>query len=121
MRRDEEEHKVIIRLEQEGASFGEWNPVLLTKGINKLVGEIKSAKVLRSGALLVFCRDSVQLEKVIKLNKIEGKKVKATIAKGGGLTRGVIFGIPLSISTEQIKENVKNSRVRENYSRGPKM
>ena len=29
-RGDEEEHKVIIRLEQEGASFGEWNPVLLT-------------------------------------------------------------------------------------------
>ena len=60
---------------------------------------------------MVFCRDSVQLEKVIKLNKIEGKKVKAT--KGGALTRGVIFGIPLSISTGQIKENVKNARVRE--------
>ena len=44
VRRDEEEHKVIIRLEQEGASFSEWNQVLLTKGINKQVGEIKSSK-----------------------------------------------------------------------------
>ena len=53
-RGDEEEHKVIIRLEQEGASFCDWNPVLLTNGINSLVGEIRSAKVLHSGALLIF-------------------------------------------------------------------
>ena len=80
----EEEHKVIIRLEQEGASFGEWNLVLLTKGVNSLVGEIKSAKVLCSGALLMFYRNSTQLGKAIRLNKIEGKRVKATIARGGG-------------------------------------
>lgn len=96
-RKCEEEHKVFIRLEQAGASFGEWNPVLLTKAINKIVGEVKSVKVLSSGALLIFCRDSAQLGKAIKLDKIEGKKVQATIAKSGGLTRGVIFSIPLSV------------------------
>ncbi|XP_059186385.1 uncharacterized protein LOC131969355 [Centropristis striata] len=94
-KKGEEEHKIIITLEQEGASFGEWNPVRITKAINKQVGEVKSAKVLRSGALLVFCRDSAQLGRAIRLNKIEGKKVLATLAKsGGGLARGVIFGIP---------------------------
>lgn len=112
-RGEEEEHKVIIRLEQEGASFGEWNPVLITKGINSLLGEVKSAKVLRSGALLIFCNNSAQLGKAIRLNKIEGKKVKATVAMGGGLTRGVIFGIPLSVPTEQIIKNVKGAKVRE--------
>lgn len=75
---------------------------------------MKSAKVLHSGALLVFCRDSAQLGRVIRLNKIEGKKVLATLAKsGGGLVRGVIFGIPVSVSADQIKENVKGVKVRE--------
>ena len=42
-RGDEEEHKVIIRLEQEGALFGDWNPVVLTKVINGLVGDVNGA------------------------------------------------------------------------------
>lgn len=100
----EEEHKVFMRLEQEGASFGEWNPVLLTKVLNRLVGEVKSARILRNGALLISCRNSAQVAKAIRLNKIEGKRVQATLAKSGGITRGVIFGIPLNVSTEQIRK-----------------
>lgn len=64
--------------------FGEWNPVLLTKGINRLVGEVKSARDLHSGALLIFCGDSTPQGKVIRMNKIEEKKVQATLAKGRG-------------------------------------
>ena len=48
------------------------------------MGEIRSAKVLRIGALLIFCRDSAQLGKAIRVNKIEEKRVKATIATGAG-------------------------------------
>ena len=55
-----EEHKIIIKLSQDGASFGEWNPIQLTKTIHKLIGEVKNAKVLRNGSLLIFCRDSAQ-------------------------------------------------------------
>ncbi|CAJ1066432.1 uncharacterized protein LOC113119923 [Xyrichtys novacula] len=113
-REDEEEHKVISRLEQEGTSFGEWNPVHLTKAINKQVGDVKSARVLHNGALLIFCRDSAQLGRAIRVDKIEGKKVVVTLArKGGGITRGVIFGVPLSVSIDQIIENVKGAKVRE--------
>lgn len=40
------EYKIIIKLSQDSASFGEWNPIQLTKLLFKLVGEVKNAKVL---------------------------------------------------------------------------
>lgn len=55
-----EEFKVIIKLQQENASFSEWNPIQLTKALNKLIGEVKSAWILLSGALLIVCRDGSQ-------------------------------------------------------------
>lgn len=51
--RQEEEHKVIVKLSEEGATFSEWNPIKLTKAINKLLGEVKNAKVLRNRSLLI--------------------------------------------------------------------
>ena len=39
-----------LKLVQEGASFGEWNPIKLTKAVNKLVGEMESSRVLRNGS-----------------------------------------------------------------------
>lgn len=63
--RQDEEHKVIIKLSEEGKTFGEWNPVKLTKALNKLLGEIKNAKVLRNGSLLIVCRNKLQQEKAL--------------------------------------------------------
>lgn len=65
----------MLRLETRFSS-PEWNPVVLTKTISRLVGEVKSARVFHSGGLLIFCRDSAQLGKAIRLNTIEGKKFK---------------------------------------------
>lgn len=73
MAREREEYKVIIKLTHDGASFGEWNPIQLTKIINRMLGEIKIAKVLRNGSLLVVCRDSAQRGKAMRLNKTDGK------------------------------------------------
>lgn len=114
MKEGEEEHKVIIRLEHEGVSFREWNPVFLTKAKKRVMGEVRSAKVLRSGALLVGCRDSSQGGKAIRVDKIGGKRVQVTLAKGGGsLVRGVIYGVPLTVSIEQIKDNITGAKVKE--------
>lgn len=44
------EYKVIMKLEQEGSSFGKWNPIQLTVSLNKLIGEIKSARIMGNGA-----------------------------------------------------------------------
>lgn len=69
--------KVIIKLSQEGASFRDWNPIVVTKAINKLVGEVTSARVTRYGALLIVCRDTTQQGKAIRLSKTEGENVRA--------------------------------------------
>ena len=111
--RKSEEHKINIKLSQDGASFGEWNPIQLTKSIHKLVGEIKNAKVLRNGSLLIFCRDSAQQGKAIRLNKINGKSVQCSVPEDKKLTRRVISGVPTVVSTDQIKDNVTGAKVLE--------
>ncbi|KAL1251099.1 hypothetical protein QQF64_018895 [Cirrhinus molitorella] len=111
--KQQEEYKVIMKLSQEGSSFGEWNPVHLTKSINKLLGEIKNAKVFRSGALLIFCRNKMQQEKAIELNRIDGKRVKCVLSENKMLIRGVITGIPVNVVEEQIRDNVTGAKVLE--------
>ena len=51
---------VLFKLTQKGDSFEDWNPIKLTKYINKEIGEVRSAKVLRNGSLLVICKDGGQ-------------------------------------------------------------
>ncbi len=111
--RQKEEYRVNIKLSQEGASFGEWNPIQLTKSIFKAIGEVKNAKVLRNGSLLIFCRDSVQQGKCIRMNKMDGKQVQCTIPEDRKPTRGVISGIPTAVSVDQIKDNVEGAKVLE--------
>lgn len=112
-KQQEEEYKVIMKLSQEGSSFGEWNPIQLTKSINKLLGEVKNAKVLRSGALLIFCRNKKQQEKAIELNRIDGKRIKCILTGNKALIRGVITGIPVNVTEEQIRDNVTGAKVLE--------
>lgn len=44
-------------MEDEGDSFGSMNPIQLTKSLNGEIDEIKSAKVLRNGALMIMCKN----------------------------------------------------------------
>jgi len=105
-KQQDEEYEVIMKLSQEGASFGKWNLIQITKSINKLIGEIKNAKVVRNGALLIFCRNKMQQEKALELNRINGKKIKCVSTGNKALVRGVITGIPVNVTEEQIKDNV---------------
>lgn len=79
-----EKYKVYWKLDQDGISFGEWNPIQLTKAINNLLGDVKSAKVMHEGSLLIFCKDGKQQGKAAKINKIGGRKVQGTILKRTG-------------------------------------
>lgn len=51
------------------------------------------------------------LNKAIRLNKIEGTKVQATLVEDRRITRGVITGIPTNVSEDQIKESVEGAKV----------
>lgn len=72
MERQHDVYKVIIKLTQDGASFGEWYPIQSTKILNRMLGEIKCAKLFHDGFLLVICGDSASQGKAIRMSKIEG-------------------------------------------------
>lgn len=110
---EREEYLVFVKLEHEGDSFGDMNPIQLTKTLNKEIGVIKSAKILRNGSLLIICMDEKQQMKVIRMNKINGKKVQCSKTNGKKIVKGVITGIPVNVSVEDVKGNIKNANVNE--------
>ncbi len=110
-----EQYKVFVKLGQEGTTFREWNPIQLTKGLtlSKEIGEVRSAKILRNGQLLVFCKSEEQLKKAVKMSKIHGKPVQCSKANDKKLVRGVITGIPVNVQTDAIIANIKHVKVCE--------
>ena len=107
----QQEFMVVVKLAQEGASFGVWNPIRLTKSISKEIGEVMSAKVLRNGSMLIKCRDREQQGKAKTMSTVEGKKVECSLFSGRKLVRGVVTGIPVRISAEDVKGNITNARI----------
>ena len=69
--------------------------------------------MLRNGSLLIFCRDSAQQGKALRLNKINGKNVQRSVPEDRKLIRGVISGVPIVVSADQIKDNVTGEKVLE--------
>ncbi|XP_067281993.1 uncharacterized protein [Pseudorasbora parva] len=107
-----EEYVIFAKLVDEGDSFGGMNPMQLTKSLNREIGEIKSAKVLRNGALLVVCKDERQMGRAIKINMINKKKVECSMTYRK-FAKGVITGIPVNVSVEEVKKNITNVKVNE--------
>ncbi len=63
--RRRKDYKVIVKIVQEGASFGDWNVIQLTKSISTEIREVRSAKILRNGSLLIICKDGGQQGRAI--------------------------------------------------------
>lgn len=111
--RRREDYKVIVKPAQEGASFGNWNPIQLTQSINNEIGEVRCTKILRNGSLLIICRDGGQQGRAIRMKQINGRKVQCTLTRDRNLVRGVVTGIPVNVSADVVKGNVKNAKVSE--------
>jgi hypothetical protein len=107
------EFKVVVKLMKEGESFNKWNPIKLTKEINTLVGNVKCAKVLRDGSLLIICNNDKHKERALSLSKILGENVSGKLLDSGKYLSGVITGIPPEIPNEEIKSNVSGGKVVE--------
>lgn len=108
-----ETYKVFIYMVKEGASFSDWSPIQLTKCVHKEMGEVMSAKKLRNGSLLVECIDEEQQKKSVKISKMNGQGVRCVIACDKELIRGVITGIPVKDSVEELLGNIKNVKKEE--------
>lgn len=103
--------KVVLKLVKEDASFGKFNPLKLSSEINKLIGNIKCAKTLRDGSLLIVCTNEKDKEKALKIEKILGERVSGKTLDRKTYVCGVISGIPPEVPTEEIKANMKGGKV----------
>jgi len=108
-----ESYNVFISIVKKGASFSDWSPIQLTKCVHKEIGEVLSAKKLRNGYLLVECIDEEQQKKAVKITKMNGQVVKGVIASDKEMIRGVITGIPVKDSIEELIGNIKNVKIKE--------
>lgn len=63
------EFKVLLKF-KEGDGVGNLNPLSLTTSLKKEIGEIKLARVLRDGSVLVICTDVEQRSKALKTKKV---------------------------------------------------
>lgn len=111
----EEKYVVIIRFnEKNQGSMKKVSPLVLTTTLANKIGDIEYAKVLNDGNLLVRCADAVQMEKALKVKEIGKCKVDNTGRVGdrmGGGSTGVITGVPISVSMEELKKNIKGGKV----------
>lgn len=62
---------------------------------------------------MVTCKDEEQQRKAIRINKINGKGVKCSVVFDKKLVRGVISGIPLRESVDDVKGSINNAKVKE--------
>lgn len=81
------------------------NPFKLAKVLREKIGNIVSAKMLRDGKMLLFCKDSKQQKAALGL-KLLGLNVSCTIAGENKWVRGVITGIPTNVSNDVIKKSI---------------
>lgn len=84
----------------------------LTYELKKLVGEIAFAKVLQDGALMIACRNEEQKNKAIKIKTV-GKQMVLNYKIVGqeSWVYGVINGIPLGVTMEELKQNLEGAKV----------
>ncbi len=115
VQKEREEKFVVIRFnEKNQGSMKKVNPLVLTTTLANKIGDIEYAKVLNDGNLLVRCADAVQMEKALKVKEIGKCNVENTGRVGarmGGGSTGVITGVPISVSMEELKRNIKGGKV----------
>ena len=47
------------------------------------------------------------------MSKVDGNKVQCSLMSNRRLVRGVVTGIPVRVSTDEVRENVKNVKISE--------
>ncbi|XP_035984310.1 uncharacterized protein LOC118557929, partial [Fundulus heteroclitus] len=106
----EEEWKVTVEFKQEG---GHLHPIKLTKAIEKEIGQINSARIMNNRKILIFATSKKQQEQILKMTTLVGERVKTFIPGAATRLRGVITGVPLDMTVEEIKQEIKGGKVME--------
>lgn len=100
---------VVVRFEGEGG-IKKIDPIKLTKIIKNQIGEVKYARVLGDGNLLIGCENEIQLDKAKKMTyvgKVKVQKVAIVGERRVNGCKGVIYGIPINVNNKEIMENMR--------------
>ena len=103
----------VIQLDQNGASFATWNPIVLARDLSKAIREVKEVKVLRNGNLLVECKSAGQLDALLAIDRLGQKAVKCTVFNQFSKVKGVISPVSKELTEDEIKKNIKGCDVLE--------
>lgn len=103
----EREIKVIVTFTKQTEQ--QKHPVKISKAIEKEIGIVKAVSCLTNGRLMIKCMDEKQKQKILKMKTIAGGKVICT--EIGEKTRGVISGVPLNVSVDDIKGSLDGGTV----------
>lgn len=71
---EEDEFKVVLRFNEEKGVQG-MSPVKVTTILKNQVGEVRMAKVLRDGNLLIMCNNKEQKERACRMREVGKHKV----------------------------------------------
>ena len=100
---------VVVRFAGEGG-VARMNPLQLTRELNKKCGDIKFAKVLKDGNLIIGCTDEIQMALVKQFTMVGDKKVVKVVQIGEQRsisTKGVITGVAVEVEEGELKENLR--------------
>jgi len=106
----QEEWKVIITLSNDKGHF---HPVQMTKAIEKEMGKIKYAKLLNNRRMLISAVNKKQQEMILKMSNLGGGNIKVHVPGMVAKIRGVISNVPLEMSVEDVKREIRGGKVLE--------
>lgn len=97
------------------------NQLKLTDALQKELWDIRHAEVLADGKLLVFCKNSEQRAKATKMQSLGGRLMEAFASGKKGGPKGVIYGVSLDISMEDLVRGINRAKVTEaiRFKTGP--
>ena len=78
------------------------NPIQVGKSIVENIGTVLEISATKAGLLKIKCKSDKQLIRLLAVEKIAGVDVKCSREKVKTTSKGVIYGVPLDLSDEEI-------------------
>ncbi len=97
---------MFCRFEGEGG-IKKIDPIKLTKIIKEQIGEVKYARILGDGNLLIGCNTKSKWRRLTNVGKIKVLKAVRVGEKRINGCKGVIYGVPIHINIKELVESIK--------------
>ena len=101
--------KVIVEFEE--ISSSKLHPVKLSKAMRNEIGSVKQARFLSKGRMLIETVNKDQQEKILKMSTLNEVRIKSHIPGINRKIRGVITGVPIDLSIEELQKEIKGAKV----------